>query len=125
MLIATGVSSEDCFKYSWHSFRVYLATALLAIDTPIPEIQALLRWKTPEACHIYARMSVAKYTGLIAKAVQADFATVRTAHWQTAANIAFGVDQMAARLEKGLDAMYGDAQTSDEGLDDEVPDVEY
>ena len=68
----------------------YLATALLAIDTPLPEIQALLRWKTVEACQIYARMKVTKYTGLLSKAVRADFSTVRTAHWEQAKEIAFG-----------------------------------
>ena len=125
LLLAIGLAAEEAYKYSWHSFRVYLATALLAIGTDIPKIQALLRWKTAEACHIYARMKTKEYTGLLSSAVRADFDTIRTANWEVARNVAFGVDNVAAHLERGLDRMFADAADCDAGEDEDPGETEY
>ena len=125
MLLALGLPESEAVKYSWHSFRVYLATALLAVKTPVPKIQALLRWKTAEACAIYARMDSADYAESLFAAVRADFDTIRTANLQTARNIAFGVDQLAARLNGGIDAMYADANACDAGADDDPGEAEF
>ena len=50
---------------SLHSFRVYLACALLELKRSHAEIQALLRWKTDEALRIYARLNCDAYADLL------------------------------------------------------------
>ena len=125
LLLATGITAEETMKYSWHSFRVYLATALLAVNTPTETIQALLRWKTAEACAIYARMDAQQYGAHLSRAVQASFDTIRTAHWAVAERIACGVDQQAAELERGVERMYVDARACDAGEDAEPGDAEF
>jgi len=41
---------------TFHSKRVWLATALMDRKSPEGEIQALVRWSSPEALRLYARM---------------------------------------------------------------------
>jgi hypothetical protein len=56
MLKATGLVNEDELKqYSWHSFRIFLATALKAIGAEDWEVQHALRWATPAMIKVYAR----------------------------------------------------------------------
>ena len=64
--------------YSWHSFRVYLACALLACKACPATIQALLRWRSAEALAIYARIDVKDYRDWLVKASTADILSVRT-----------------------------------------------
>ena len=54
--------------FTWHSFRSYLATAMLAAGATNPEIQAVLRWQTEESLQAYARMGADTQTDLIAQA---------------------------------------------------------
>ena len=56
MLKATGlVNEEELKQYSWHSFRIFLATALKAIGAEDWEVQHALRWATPAMIKVYAR----------------------------------------------------------------------
>ena len=56
MLKATGlVTDSELEQYSWHSFRIFLATALKAIGAEDWEIQHALRWATPAMTKVYAR----------------------------------------------------------------------
>jgi hypothetical protein len=41
--------------YSMHSFRIYLATCLMAAGESHAVIQYICRWKSPESCKIYGR----------------------------------------------------------------------
>ena len=52
-----GVSVEDALGYSVHSFRIYLACALLAAGCPRWLIMRMLRWRGEESLDIYARVS--------------------------------------------------------------------
>ena len=70
------VGVPDAAQYSLHSFRSYLASALLAAGATTAEIQALLRWKTVEALEIYARMNPSKYHNLLRRAADADVSSV-------------------------------------------------
>jgi hypothetical protein len=58
MLVATGlVSVEEAKVYSFHSFRIFLASALKAMKVADDDIQRLLRWSSREAMLVYTRPS--------------------------------------------------------------------
>ena len=52
-----GLSDEEMTKYSVHSFRSFLACALLAAGCPRWLIKRMLRWRSDESLEIYARVS--------------------------------------------------------------------
>lgn len=54
--------------YSWHSCRIWLATALLASGASRAQIQALCRWQTEESLNIYACLGAAQYSHLLSAA---------------------------------------------------------
>eukprot|EP00965_Chrysotila_dentata_P003009 97454-Pleurochrysis_carterae.AAC.1 len=66
--------------YSWHSFRVYLACALLESGASPAQIQALCRWQSDESLKVYARLTPAAYGDLLEKAMRARLHAVRTNH---------------------------------------------
>ncbi len=78
MLLASGVPESDLFKYSMHSWRIYLACALLAAGASNGTIQAMLRWRSDEALKIYARINMEPYADNLARAGQAKVDSVRT-----------------------------------------------
>ena len=131
MLLAVGVPYSEASKYSWHSFRVYLATALLARkdasgrSTPIETIQCMLRWKTADALKIYARMDAAEYAGLLSEAVRTGFETMRTAYFQQAQQVAFAADNVAINVDRHVDRLYADARACDDGCDEDPGDAEF
>ena len=59
LLLAEGarVPEDELSNYSDHSFRIYLACALLAHGTPRWLIKRLLRWRGDAALELYARVS--------------------------------------------------------------------
>ena len=76
-LLRLWMSAEEAARYSWHSFRSFLACALLAAGKDAATIQCLLRWKTAEALSLYARINPGTYGGHIADAMGADVESVR------------------------------------------------
>ena len=46
----TGQSEDLVEQYSWHSFRIYLATALSEQHVPSDTIKRILRWISDEVC---------------------------------------------------------------------------
>ena len=58
-------------NYSWHSARIFLATALLASKASRAQIQALCRWQTEESLNIYACLGAKQYGELIESALAA------------------------------------------------------
>ena len=54
-----------------HSFRIYLACALLEAGASNGTIQSMLRWRSDEALKIYARINDYKYADWLTKASQA------------------------------------------------------
>jgi hypothetical protein len=78
MLIASGIPESLVNLYSMHSWRIYLACALLSAGASQATILALLRWKTTEALNIYARMNCETYADELAGAGQAVVSSVRT-----------------------------------------------
>ena len=65
-------------QVSMHSWRVYLACALLAQNASFATIQAMLRWRSEDALRIYARMNDFKYAEWLTAAQGAAISSVRT-----------------------------------------------
>jgi hypothetical protein len=68
-LLRLCVPVTDVGNYSFHSFRVGFACALLAAGCPYDMIQALARWRSAESVKIYARINPADYTGWVQRAL--------------------------------------------------------
>ena len=64
--------------YSMHSWRIYLACALLAAGASNGTIQTMLRWRSDDALKIYARINDDKYAGWLESAACAPVSSVRT-----------------------------------------------
>ena len=64
-LNAGAFTAKQVGDVSLHSFRVYLACALLQLGRTHAQIQALLRWKCDEALRIYARLNSSAYADLL------------------------------------------------------------
>ena len=70
---------EDAGKlchFSWHSFRIYLCTALHESGCPDGVIQALLRWRSDKSMLEYRRLTYAKYNSWLQGAGRAEVRTV-------------------------------------------------
>jgi hypothetical protein len=64
-LRSAGFTSARVERITLHSFRVYLACALLELGRTRDEIMALLRWRSDEALRVYARLNAERYAGLL------------------------------------------------------------
>ena len=65
-------------QVSMHSWRVYLACALLSQGASFATIQSMLRWRSEDALRIYARMNDFKYADWLTSAQGATISSVRT-----------------------------------------------
>jgi hypothetical protein len=54
-LLLAFLTAAEVQKYSWHSWHIGLACALLAASAPEATILALCRWKGPQSLRTYAR----------------------------------------------------------------------
>ena len=72
------VGAEAATNYSIHSFRIYLACALLSAGASHGTICAMLRWRSDDALKIYARINDDKYADELEKAACARVSSVRT-----------------------------------------------
>ena len=77
MLVSAGVPLVACKQYSWHSFRIYLCTALFNAGVGDSVIQAMLRWATPESANEYKRFSQQSYDYHLTLALRTPVFTVR------------------------------------------------
>ena len=57
MRFGANVSVDDLKDYSIHSFRIFVACALLAANVPRPIIKRVLRWRGDLSLEIYARLN--------------------------------------------------------------------
>ena len=62
-----NVSEERVSAYSFHSFRIGFACALLAANCPYDMIQALARWRSDRSVAIYARLNPSGYSGWVVR----------------------------------------------------------
>ena len=64
-----GLSDDEISKYSVHSFRIFLACALLAANCPRWLIKRMLRWRGDESLEIYARVNDSEWADWTQKMV--------------------------------------------------------
>ena len=65
LLTAAGFVKAALSFVTLHSFRVYLACALLELGRSHDQIKALLRWRSDEALRVYARLNADSYAALL------------------------------------------------------------
>ena len=75
-LLTVGVPEVRAKALTLHSFRRYLACALLARKASPDTICALLRWRSTKSLAIYAQLTPDAYASLIADAANADVSVV-------------------------------------------------
>ena len=78
MLRAAGVGDERAATMSMHSWRSYLACALLASNATPAQILSMLRWRSEEALRVYARLNDTAYATWLDAAGRARVTSVRT-----------------------------------------------
>ena len=78
-LLGRHYPPETVALYSWHSARIYLATALLAANASRAQIQALCRWQTEESLNIYACIGKQLYGTLLGSALSVRVDAARAA----------------------------------------------
>ena len=96
-------------QVSMHSWRVYLACALLAAGAAPATIQCLLRWRSDDALKIYARINDTTYAGWLSAAGQSMVSSVRTttsavdslSHAPEHGSLAAAMQQAASAAEAG------------------------
>lgn len=70
-LVAVGACTlEESEKYSWHSFRIFLACALKKAGVGDADIQLILRWKSEASLHAYARLEDEKQISYVEAGLQ-------------------------------------------------------
>ena len=79
-LLHIGVEPERVATLTLHSYRRYLACALLATNASDATICALLRWRSAKSLAAYAAMNDAAYATLIDAAADATINSIRTAN---------------------------------------------
>ena len=95
-LLATGVAEDRAKQLTLHSYRRYLACALLGQGVSDARICALLRWKSVKSLQAYAKLQPNIYADFIDSAVNTDIDCVITANlpiydaFQVAQNMARG-----------------------------------
>ena len=66
LLVRGAMVPESLMRnYSIHSFRIWLACALMARDVPRPMIKRLLRWRGDESLELYARLNDSEWRGYV------------------------------------------------------------
>ena len=77
-LLLAIMSAEEAALYTIHSFRIYLACALLAAGASKEMIKKMLRWASDEALNIYARDNADVIASWLDAARQAEVTSVRS-----------------------------------------------
>jgi len=77
-VIARVTNPKRSVKLSFHSFRVWLACALLAAGATPEQIMQLLRWSSETARKLYTRMGIAATTSLLNAAADTSTDSIRS-----------------------------------------------
>jgi len=78
-LLSTVIGPEAASKYSVHSFRSYLASAMVAAGCSDGEVQAALRWASEDALKVYKVANKETYAGWLIRAERVKLTGVRLA----------------------------------------------
>ena len=79
-LRATGATPERVQQLTLHSFRRFLACALLAANVSEHQICALLRWRSTKSLAAYAALNAKAYSSMIEATERAQVDSIRTAN---------------------------------------------
>ena len=104
-----GVPEEQLSDYSVHSFRIFLACALLAAGCPRWLIMRILRWRGEESLDIYARVSDGQWIGRIDSTLTADVDAAQVPRLPTIDLDAERLDQFNALAHAMLGADFSSA----------------
>ena len=121
LLLATipALVPKDMVKhYSVHSFRIYLACALLAVGATPETIKLMVRWASDEALQIYARLNVAVDSDLRASATSARVHSVRSSTMAATARPEWAEEPSSTELARRADLRAGAARATDVGAVD-------
>ena len=102
-----NVPAEKVDSYSFHSFRIGFACALLAAKCPYDMIQALARWRSDKSVAIYARLNPEDYTSWVAKALQQETTSTTTARMPVVID-----DHERVAMLQAVGALYTEAATA-------------
>jgi hypothetical protein len=97
--ILRQIKKETQFKdmeldhYTWHSFRIFLCTALINNDESHATVQAMCRWQTPQSIHDYGTVDATRYCNILLGAMNKNPATARGAYLAAAAAPAIDVPE--------------------------------
>ena len=99
-LMSTGVAPERATSLTLHSFRRYLACALLGQRVSPDQICALLRWKSTKSLAAYAHLTPDAYASMVESATKTKIDSVITANLPTteAEDVAFRMAQAAGKV---------------------------
>jgi hypothetical protein len=100
-LIRLVCTEERAKQLSVHSFRVWLACALLAAGATPEQIMLMVRWSSEAARKLYARLAMTTQCSLQAGAVDASFDSIR-AHTLLDASAAAAVSDEARAAAEAL-----------------------
>jgi len=83
--------------YSWHSYRLGLATALHAAKVDDGMIQLICRWMCPKSLHVYRRMGTNEHERLTRSAMTANVELIQSTNIPK-----IDADQMYAQVNQDL-----------------------
>ena len=106
--------AEAAKPYSVHSFRVYLACALLSAGASSGTIQTMLRWRSDDALRIYARINDYKYAEWLDRAAVATVSSVRTTTQAVVQRMELAATGPVACAEAGFQAHWQEAAAAAE-----------
>jgi len=100
MRIGAGVSVEDFKAFSIHSFRIWVASALLSQNVSRYDIKRLLRWVGDSSLDLYARLNDSEWTKHVTSTYSAKVDS--TIAGRLAALGTIDLEYVALRLARGI-----------------------
>jgi hypothetical protein len=88
------VPPEIAKTLSMHSWRIYLACALLAAGASTAQILSMLRWRSDEALRLYARLNDTTYATWLDSAGDATINSIRSSNVRPLAEAAAANEQL-------------------------------
>jgi hypothetical protein len=101
MRFGANLSALEFKDFTVHSFRVFVACALLSADVPRHTIKRLLRWRGDLSLEIYARLNDDEWAGHAQQIMTAHVDS--TIAGRLAALGAIDLDRAAMRLARGAE----------------------
>ena len=118
-LLIHVLGPEIAKKYSFHSFRRYLASAMLSAKCSNAQIQAALRWASEEALGLYAVTEEREYGSWLHRAEQVQL-TATMAHHLPRAMPTYDAEEVAEAFLVDRANTISEANIADRAIDDTI-----